>query len=142
MATILFYEKPGCAGNAHQKALLSRAGHELVVRDLLSEPWSVDRLLEVFAGMPVSEWFNLSAPRVKSGDVDPGSLSPQQAAALMIREPLLIRRPIMESDGEIRVGFETAEVDAWVGLVETDRSEGNLDGCPKEMKGSVCESPV
>jgi len=39
MATIIFYEKPGCKTNAQQKNILSQLGHSLVVRDLLSEPW-------------------------------------------------------------------------------------------------------
>lgn len=29
MAHLVFYEKPGCAGNARQKALLRAAGHTL-----------------------------------------------------------------------------------------------------------------
>ena len=38
MATVIFYEKPGCVGNAKQKRLLADAGHEVVPRDLLTEP--------------------------------------------------------------------------------------------------------
>ena len=48
MSTLIFYEKPGCANNARQKRLLLDAGHELVVRDLLSEPWTAQRLQEFF----------------------------------------------------------------------------------------------
>ena len=36
MADVIFWEKPGCAGNARQKALLAAAGHRLKVRDLLA----------------------------------------------------------------------------------------------------------
>ena len=34
MAKVVFYEKPGCGGNARQKRLLVQSGHELEVRDL------------------------------------------------------------------------------------------------------------
>ena len=37
MAKIIFYEKPGCGGNARQKALLLASGHELEVRNLLGQ---------------------------------------------------------------------------------------------------------
>jgi hypothetical protein len=42
MATIDFYEKPGCIGNARQKKLLQAAGHHLRVHNLLTELWSPD----------------------------------------------------------------------------------------------------
>ena len=65
MATILFYEKPGCANNARQKRLLLDAGHELIVCDLLATRWTAEELRAFFGGRPVSEWFNRAAPRVK-----------------------------------------------------------------------------
>ena len=55
MTSIVFYEKPGCAGNRRQKQLLQAAGFELQVRDLLAEPWSREQLRGFFAGRPVAE---------------------------------------------------------------------------------------
>lgn len=40
MTRIVFYEKPGCGGNARQKAVLAAAGHELEVRDLPRRQWT------------------------------------------------------------------------------------------------------
>ena len=37
---IVFYEKPGCAGNARQKKLLKQCGYELDVKDMLNQQWS------------------------------------------------------------------------------------------------------
>jgi len=34
MSRVTFYEKPGCANNARQKAWLQAAGHQLEVRSL------------------------------------------------------------------------------------------------------------
>ena len=69
MARIVFYEKPGCINNVRQKKLLRQAGHTIVARNLLSENWSADasQLQAFFAGKPVSEWFNRSAPAIKQG---------------------------------------------------------------------------
>jgi len=116
MTDVVFYEKPGCANNARQKQLLEAAGHRLSVRNLLSEPWTADRLLAFFGQRPVAEWFNRAAPSVKSGAVNPASLDAASAIALMLAEPILIRRPLMEADGARSVGFDPVHVEAWIGL--------------------------
>jgi nitrogenase-associated protein len=118
MAHIIFWEKPGCAGNARQKALLVASGHTLDVRNLLKEGWEPLRLREFFGSRAVPEWFNQSSPRVKSGEVLPGVLDEAAALALMVADPLLIRRPLMESSGRREAGFEPDRVRAWIGLAE------------------------
>jgi len=130
MARITFFEKPGCGGNAKQKALLSRSGHELDVRSLLSHPWTVDTLRPFFGGRPVSEWFNPSAPKVKSGEIDPQAYSEAEALALLVAEPLLIRRPLMQVGEQRTSGFRQDEVHAWIGLKlpETEVT----DACPRD----------
>lgn len=123
MATIVFYEKPGCGNNTKQKAWLAASGHTVLARNLLTEKWSVARLRAFFDGLPVAQWFNPSAPRVKSGEVNPAVLNAQTALGLMLAEPLLIRRPLMEVDGEFRVGFDADAVRAWIGLSDA-KSDG------------------
>jgi nitrogenase-associated protein len=118
MAHVIFWEKPGCAGNARQKALLIRSGHTLDVRNLLAEPWTKPGLRAFFGQRPVSEWFNKSSPRVKSGEVRPEALDATSALTLMLADPLLIRRPLMESAGGREAGFEPERIAAWIGLAE------------------------
>jgi len=62
MATVLFYEKPGCANNARQKLWLTNAGHQADARRLLDEPWTRERLPTFFGDRPVAQWFNRDAP--------------------------------------------------------------------------------
>ena len=130
MAHVVFWEKPGCAGNARQKALLSASGHKLDVRNLLTEPWNAGRLRSFFGARPVADWFNRSSPRVKSGEVQPESLDEAAAIALMLAVPLLIRRPLMEADGRREAGFEPERVHAWIGLAELRVSV--TDRCVRE----------
>jgi len=128
MTRLYFWEKPGCAGNAKQKALLRQAGHRLLVRSLLDEPWTAQRLLAFLGDLPVAAWFNGAAPRVKSGEIDPAALDRDTALALLLAEPLLIRRPLMErEDGERMVGFDSARVAAWIGLADDAPQLG--EGC-------------
>jgi nitrogenase-associated protein len=133
MAHIIFWERPGCAGNAKQKALLARSGHTLDVRNLLAELWTAAELRTFFGARPLSDWFNKSSPRVKSGEVRPETLDEDGAIGLMLADPLLIRRPLMESGGRREAGFEPELVAAWIGLA--DAPVPVTDACVHETEG-------
>jgi len=140
VAHITFYEKPGCGGNAKQKALLRAAHHSLEVRDLLSWPWNAESLLAFLQPLPVAEWFNRAAPRIKSGQVVPENLSADAALALLLAEPLLIRRPLMALGEQRMVGFEAGRVHAWVGLTPDAPAAGtSLEGCA--AASGACTTP-
>jgi len=130
MATILFFEKPGCGNNTRQKVWLAASGHTVLAKNLLAEKWTASRLRPFFGNQPVAQWFNSSAPRVKSGEVNPHALDAQTALDMMLAEPLLIRRPLMDVNGELRVGFDVDAVRAWIGL-NNAKPEGDIEACPK-----------
>ncbi|HXY57816.1 MAG TPA: ArsC/Spx/MgsR family protein [Methylocystis sp.] len=131
MARVIFFEKPGCGGNARQKAALAAAGHEVFAKNLLAEPWTEEELLSFFGERPVEQWFNKASPRVKSGEVDPMALAPEAALRLMLDDPLLIRRPLMRVGERREVGFDPSVVDAWIGLAGERRVS---EGCVRERK--------
>jgi nitrogenase-associated protein len=141
MAHILFFEKPGCAGNARQRSALEAVGHTLERRNLLTNAWSAKSLLNFLAPLSVSDWFNRAAPRVKNGEIRPESLDVETALKLLLADPLLIRRPLMQrtDTGAHHVGFEIAAVDAWVGLGTKSASVSTLEGCasPTERCASI-----
>lgn len=141
MSTIVFYEKPGCGGNARQRTLLEAAGHVLERRNLLTAPWTRESLLAFLSPLPVAAWFNRAAPRVKSGEIVPESLQADAALALLLDEPLLIRRPLMvREDGARLVGFDTAEVERFVGLTTRSPLPASLEGCAAKTPGTSCET--
>lgn len=139
MATVIFYEKPGCANNSKQKAWLIDSGHEVHAKNLLLEAWDAAGLLTFFGDTPVAQWFNPSAPRVKSGEVNPDAETADSALAMMLAEPLLIRRPLMEVAGVRRVGFHAAEVRAWIGLADAALAEAAA--CPICHRSQPCPAP-
>jgi nitrogenase-associated protein len=102
---LIFYEKPGCVGNARQKAVLLAAGHTLDVRDILTEPLSTETLRFFFRELPFIEWFNPSAPSVTKGEIDPSTLSDKQALEAMLRDRLLIHRPLIRIGETGTAGF-------------------------------------
>lgn len=130
MANVIFYEKPGCANNAEQKALLLASGHQLDVRDLLLEGWSAPSLRPYFGTKPVPQWFNAASPRVRSGEIDPEAVNPQEAIIMMILDPGLIRRPLMRIGDHCESGFDPAAVTRWIGLkagAEPDSDDWSTD---------------
>jgi nitrogenase-associated protein len=137
MPTIHFYEKPGCTNNTRQKALLAKAGYVVIVRNLLTEPWTAERLQEFFGNRPVAEWFNRASPRVKSGEIIPESQNAATALELMLQDPLLIRRPLLEAQGRKEVGFESTLIQSWLGITP-DKIEPET--CPRSHQNTPCAS--
>lgn len=142
MAQVLFYEKPGCLNNTKQKVLLAAAGHTVQAKSLLTEKWTPERLRVFFGALPVAQWFNLSAPRIRDGELDYADLGEGEALRLMLADPLLIRRPLMEVEGEYRVGFDPEAVDRWIGLNSAAQGQ-DLERCQKGgANGHAAPCPV
>ena len=110
MSDVIFYEKPGCATNARQKAALTAAGHKVEARSLLAARWTRDELLSFLGDLPVALWFNKASPRIKSGAFDPAGQTQDSALVAMLADPLLIKRPLIEADGARCAGFDTTLV--------------------------------
>jgi len=58
--------------------------------------WTKERLLAFFGNRPVPNG-STAPPKVKSGEVVPEALDADTALAMMIADPLLIRRPLIEA---------------------------------------------
>ena len=119
MATVTFYEKPGCANNTRQKQLLEAAGHQVIAKDLLTEDWTADRV----CGLSSVHWqFGIgliTAHRQSNiGEIDPETQTEEEALRLMLENPLLIRRPLMQVGDSLMAGFDQELVDDWIGLQE------------------------
>ncbi|HEY9828273.1 MAG TPA: ArsC/Spx/MgsR family protein [Stenomitos sp.] len=149
MSTVIFYEKPGCINNTKQKALLRAAGHEVEAHNLLTAPWTENNLRPFFGSLAVEEWFNRSAPAIKAGEVIPETLTADMALQLMVQNPLLIRRPLMQVGNQKMVGFDINTVDAWIGLqpIEVTSAATNpalqaqdLQTCPRTHADTFCSS--
>ena len=131
MANVIFYEKPGCINNTKQKTLLQGAGHDLEVHNLLTTPWTVERLRQFFGRRPIKDWFNPTAPRIKSGEIIPAQLDEETALNLMIADLLLIRRPLIQVEDVCRVGFDLEQIDSWIGLKSKYSVTEDLENCPR-----------
>ena len=137
MATITFYQKPGCRTNARQQRMLEAAGHAVTAKSLLTEPWTDERLRGFFGSMPVARWFNPAAPRIKSGEIDPAAIDAAAALAFMLADPLLIRRPLLEANGERCAGFDREPVTSLLGAA----AERDAEACSRTVASTPCPDP-
>lgn len=137
MVQLVFYEKPGCINNTRQKQLFVGAGHEVDARNLLTTAWTIETLRPFFQGLDVADWFNRSAPAVKSGEVVPAALDADAALALILQDPLLIRRPLMLIEDDYYAGFDAGRLNALIGLAPIDGAE-DLESCPRGHPQNSC----
>ena len=100
-------------------------------------PWTAEALRGFFGETPVGAWFNRAAPRVKSGEINPDASDAETALALMLADPLLIRRPLIEANGTRCAGFDREPV---LSLLGQGAVEG-LEGCSREGAARRCVSP-
>lgn len=138
MSQVIFYEKPGCATNARQRAALAAAGHEVEARNLLTARWTGETLLSFVGDMPVALWFNRAAPRIKSGAFDPSAQTRDSAIAAMLADPLLIRRPLIETEGLRCAGFDNGVVARLLGYADLADMQGCAHG---EGAHKSCAAP-
>lgn len=140
MTVVVFYEKPGCQTNARQKVLLERQGHELVVRNLLLEPWTEATLYPFLCNRPVADWFNPAAPGIRSGQIDPEAQDRNSAMQLLLQDPLLIRRPLLDTRFGKTAGFDDVDVLAALG-VSGDTLDDKHQICSRRVDSTACPEP-
>ncbi|MGD0633339.1 MAG: arsenate reductase family protein [Beijerinckiaceae bacterium] len=142
MRTIIFFEKPGCQTNARQKKILGDAGHMVVAKSILTEPWTREFLHSFFGDKPVAGWFNPAAPAIKSGQVDPGKLDAALALSMLVADPILIKRPLIEIDGQRAAGFDMPWIEGCLGVSLDPRRVAAAQGCSRPPETQPCPDPA
>lgn len=105
-----FYEKTGCSGNAKQKELLKSHNISFSVKSLLDTSWTKETLNEFFKGLEIKDIFNPFAPQIRDKEIDISKLSKDEAINLMIKNPILIKRPLLDINGVKICGFDIEKI--------------------------------
>lgn len=126
---IIFYEKPGCAGNQKQKKVLQDQGLSFQTKSILDTPWSKEFLSSFFVNLDKNEIYNPFAPSIKKGELDIDSLSKEELIELMCKEPILIKRPLLEIGEHKLCGFDIKKINSLFGTKIC-----------KSLKISTCQS--
>ena len=87
-------------------------GAELDERDYAKAPLSAAELKQLFAGRDPRDFLNARSPAFKAMNLAGKSLMPEQAIALMAKDPNLIKRPIVIAGKQIIAGFDRDQLRA------------------------------
>ena len=132
---IYFYEKPGCINNTKQKRILAEKGYTVIAENILTYKWTADKLETFMRERPLKEWFNMSAPRIKNGEISINDFDEQSALQAMVTDPFLIKRPLIQCGEKFGCGFDST--------LATDLINGiNVDAllqCPKMAENNSCD---
>ena len=88
------------------KASLSQRDIEIDERDFFRDPFTEDELRGLLGNTPPSEIFSWRSPSMKKMNLNKDELSNDDLIRLMVQEPRLVRRPLIEVNGQIIVGSD------------------------------------
>ena len=107
MKRIRFFWKSTCSTCRDARTFLRKdLGAELDERDYARVPLNPAELKELFAGRDPRDFLNPRSPAFKAMGLAGKSLTAGQALALMVKEPNLIKRPIVVAGKEMIAGFD------------------------------------
>ena len=66
-------------------------------------------------GRPTSDIFSWKSPSFKALGLDPSAITDDEMVRLMLEEPRLMRRPIVEAGSELVVGADYAALEGVLG---------------------------
>jgi arsenate reductase len=70
-------------------------------RDFFKTPFSRSEIEELLQGKPASEMFNFRSPSFKQLGLEREKLSDEELIDLMLKEPRLVRRPVVRINGKV-----------------------------------------
>ena len=83
------------------KEFLSQKNVEINERDFFKNPFNQSEIEELLQGKSASEMFNFKSPSFKQLGLERDKLSDKELIDLMLKEPRLIRRPVVRIDGKV-----------------------------------------
>ena len=83
------------------KEFLSQKQVDFIDRDFFKEPFTRDEIMDLLQGKPASEMFNFRSPSFKKLGLDRDELSDNQLIDLMLKEPRLVRRPVIRIGNDV-----------------------------------------
>ena len=88
------------------KAELSQKGVELDERDFFQDGFSEEELRALIGDRPVSGYFSYNSPSFRKMGLDRDQLSNDQLLKMMVEEPRLVRRPLIQIGDDLVVGTD------------------------------------
>ena len=88
---------------------------EIVERDFFKNPFNRTEIEEVLQGRPASEMFNFRSPSFKQLGLEQDKLSDSELIDLMLKEPRLVRRPVVRIGDKVYFGADRSVLEKLIG---------------------------
>ena len=82
--------------------------YEFTDRDFFKEPFSWEEIEGLLQGKAASEMFNFKSPSFKKLGLDRDGLTDNELIDLMLKEPRLVRRPVVRIGNDVYFGASRA----------------------------------
>ena len=96
------------------KEFLSHKEVEINERDFFKDPFSRTEIEELLQGKPATEMFNFRSPSFKKLGVKQEKLSHDDIIELMLKEPRLVRRPVVRIDNKVVFGADKSVLESLI----------------------------
>lgn len=111
-----FIEYPKCSTCKKAKKYLDELGLEHSDRHIVEEKLNKDELKALYqkSGLPLKRFFNTSGLKYRELNLKDklSEMSAEEQLELLATDGMLVKRPIVETDEKVLVGFKQAEYDS------------------------------
>lgn len=111
-----FIEYPKCSTCKKAKKYLDELGLEHTDRHIVEDRLNKDELSALYqkSGLPLKRFFNTSGMKYKELQLKDKlpTMSEDEQLELLATDGMLVKRPIVETDKQVLVGFKAAEYDS------------------------------
>ena len=87
---------------------------EINERDFFKDPFSRTEIEELLQGKAATEMFNFRSPSFKKLGVKQEKLSHDDIIELMLKEPRLVRRPVVRIDNKVYFGADKSVLESLI----------------------------
>ena len=92
--------------------MLLQNGVEIQERDFFKEPFSEKEIRDLAGSASIGDLFARRSPSLKKLGLADKELSESEIVALMLKEPRLVRRPLVRLGGQLLIGANLKAVEA------------------------------
>ena len=112
----LFIEYPKCSTCIKARKYLDQLGLEYTKRHIVDEKLNKEELLALYkkSGLPLKRFFNTSGLKYRELNLKDKlpTMSEDEQLTLLASDGMLVKRPIIETDDRVLVGFKANEYDS------------------------------
>ena len=101
---VRIYHNPRCNTSRKTLALLREKGIEPEIVEYLKTPYTATQLRTLLGQLKIPAQALLRKKEASAAGIDPASLSEEALIAAMVKNPIIVERPIVVSGGKAALG--------------------------------------